>query len=106
MRKNRIHNIDTLEKEIYRLKLKQKDQESDIRRGISDLRRQGLLRVFGSAIFGKKKQAEEKENAFSSFTSNEKLNRFLGRLTNDLTDRFADQVDKIINGFFGKKKRR
>jgi len=104
MSKKPIHNLDTLDKEIYRLKLKQKDLESDIRRGISKLRKQGLLRVFGSALFGKKKATEDKENIFSSFTRNEKLNRFLGRLTEDLTGRFGDHFDDFMDRIFRKKR--
>lgn len=105
MSKNRIHNLDTLDKEIYRLKLKQKGQEMKLRQGITNLRKQGLLRLAGSLLFGKKKDTYDKENIFSSFTRNERLNRFLGKFTDGLSNRFADRVDDFLGSFLKKKRR-
>jgi hypothetical protein len=90
----KIHSLDSLEKEIYRLKLKQKDQEQAIRKNISSLQRQGLLRILGSAVFGR-----------TAFTRHEKLNRILNRFTDDLTGRFAERADEFLERLFRKKKR-
>ena len=102
---SRVHSLDTLENEIYRLKLKQKSQEAEMRRGIADLRRKGLIRIAGSVLFGKREDKYEKENIFSHFTRNERLNRFLGKFTDGLSDRFADRIDDFVGGLFKKKRR-
>jgi hypothetical protein len=38
MSENNIHDMHSLEKEIYRLRLKQKDQEAGIRRNVNRLK--------------------------------------------------------------------
>ena len=97
---NSIHNIDSLEKEIYRLKL-------DLERTKKCIGGQwDYLSTHGSSLFkkpfscsNKAKQKEEEKNGKHSFFS-EKLNTLSGKIIDNITERAAQRMDRMFEKFF------
>lgn len=92
MAKKNIRNIDALEKEILRLRVRQKEQELILNRKLDRLRSGGALRILGTALFGARAKKEKPEGS-----------AFFSRLGDKLTDRLAGRVEEWLEGFFSRK---
>jgi hypothetical protein len=92
MANKNIRNIDALEKEILRLRVRQKEQELTLNRKLGRLRSGGALRILGTALFGARVKKEKPE-----------ASAFFSRLGDKLTDRLAGRLEEWVEKFFSKK---
>jgi hypothetical protein len=98
-----IHNLDSLEREIYRLKLETKNIEEKLDHNLEHLHENFSSMAMNS--FFRKNKNEEKDNIFGSFLKNEKLNTFVNKITDHITERAEEGIDKLIDKIFHKKNR-
>ena len=99
-KKKNIKDIDTLEKEIYRLKLEAKRTEDKFENNIDYLERNYPSMVVNSFFSGEK----EKENGSShSFFRSERLNSILSSVTDHIAEKASDGIKDQIDKLFGKK---
>jgi len=94
-----IHNLDTLEKEIYRLKLKAKNIEEKWDDNFEKLQH-NYPSMFMNSFFQKKK--EEKTNG-NGFFKNDALNAVVNKVTDRVADRAAEGIENLVNKIFHKK---
>lgn len=99
----KIHNIDSLEKEILRLQLRQKDTEHQLDRQWGKMRQH-----FGSIIwnsFRRRKDEEEKEERsgfFEGFLRNDKVDETLHNISDKISGKLSDVVNQLFEKFFKK----
>jgi F0F1-type ATP synthase delta subunit len=99
-----IHSLDSLEREIYRLRLEAKNIEKKIDHNLEHLQ-ESFSSMAMNSFFRKKKTTEaEKDSFFGSFLKNEKLNAAFNKITDHIADRAAEVIDQLIDKFFHKKK--
>jgi|SRR6266496_4584204 len=99
-----IRNLDSLEREIYRLKLETKNTEEKLDHNLEHLQENFSSMAMNSLFCKKKNKEEEKENHLGSFLKNEKLNIVVNKITDRIADRAAEGIDKLIDKIFHKKK--
>jgi hypothetical protein len=99
-----IHNLDSLEREIYRLKLEAKNIEEKLDQNLEHLHGNFSSIAMNSFFHEKKNKEEEKDYIFGSFLKNEKLNAFVNKITDHITERAEEGIDKLIDKIFHKKK--
>ncbi len=100
-RKKNIKDIDTLEKEIYRLKLEAKRTEDKFENNIDFLEKNYPSMVVNSFFCGEK---EKKDNGHShSFFRSEKLNSILSSVTDHIAEKASDGIKDQIDKLFRKK---
>jgi len=105
MKKGRnIHNLDSLEREIYRLKLEAKNISEKMDRNFEHFHGNFSSITMNSFCRKEKKKEGETESLFGSFLKNEKLNNFAGKITDRIANRAAESIDKLIDKIFHKKK--
>lgn len=101
MKHNRnIHNADTLEKEIYRLKLEANKIETKLDDNFQRLH-QNFSSVFTDTFFHKKK--EEKNSFFDSFFKNEHFTNTVNKMGEHVSNKAAEKVESLIDKLFQKK---
>jgi len=99
-----IHSLDSLEREIYRLKLEAKDLEDKMDYNFEQLQ-ENFTSMAMNSLCGKKKNKEDgKDDLFGSFLKNEQLNAVADKITDHIGNRAADGIDKLIDKLFHKKK--
>ena len=99
-----IHNLDTLEKEIYRLKLEVRSIEKSLDNNFEHLQ-QNCSSMFMNSFFQKKKHEEKERNSFfDSFFKNENFNGFVNKVTQHITNKASEGIDDLINRLFQKHK--
>jgi hypothetical protein len=104
MKSSRIHNLDTLEKEIYRLQLHSKKLEDKMDDHFTYLR-ENYGRMARNSFFGKKEGIKETLGASisSSFFNNERLQNALDKIVNHLVEKATEGLDALIEKLFDKK---
>lgn len=102
MGKHRIHNMDTLEKEILRLRLQQKDTEQQLERQWGKLRHNFGSMVFNS--FRKKKEEEEdgRPGFIESFLKNEKVEWAIHNISDKIGTKLSGIISNLFDKFFKK----
>jgi hypothetical protein len=96
-----IHNLDTLEREIYRLKLKAKNQEEQFDRNIRDLRGNFWDMCFKSV--NKDRESDGKQAPFASLFHNEGLNNAFNRVATHIADLAVEGINAFLDKLFEKK---
>ena len=104
MKAKNIHNLDSLEKEIYRLQLEAKHIGEKLDDNIEHLQENFSSIAMNSITCSKKKKSNENGSAFGDFLNNDKLNSVVGRVTDRIVERAADGIDKLVDKIFSKKK--
>jgi len=99
-----IHNLDSLEKEIYRLKLEAKIIEEKLDHNLEHLQVNFPSMAMNSFFSQRKKKGEENDGLFGSFLKNEGLNSVADKITAHIASRAADSIDKLIDKLFHNKK--
>jgi hypothetical protein len=99
-----IHNLDTLEREIYRLKLEAKNKEDKLNDNLESLQKNFPQVLINSFLCRKKYQENGKEGFFRSAFRNEKFNTFIDKVVDKFSDRAADGIDHLFEKIFHKKK--
>ncbi|MFI5129146.1 MAG: hypothetical protein ACHQFX_04115 [Chitinophagales bacterium] len=99
-----IHSLDSLEREIYRLKLEVKSIEDRMDYNFEHLKENFSSMTMNSFSTKRKNKEDGKDSLFGSFLKNEKLNSFADKITHHIASRAADGIDKLIDKMFHKKK--
>jgi len=95
-----IHNLDTLEKEIYRLKLEARNIEIKLDKNVEYLQ-YNYSSMFMNSFFHKRKHEEKERNSFfDSIFKNEAFNTTVNKITDRIADRAADAIDSLIDKIF------
>lgn len=94
-----IHNIDTLEREIYRLQLHSKNMEQRIDENFSYLQKNFSSMAMGSIFSKKSGKSEIKDQILGSIFSNEKLQGALGRVIDHLIDKIVEGAENLAGHF-------
>ena len=100
-KKKNIRDIDTLEKEIYRLKLEAKRTEDKFENNIDFLEKNYPSMVVNSFFCGEKEKKDNRSN--HSFFKSERLNSILSNVTDHIAERASDGIKDQIDKLFGKK---
>jgi hypothetical protein len=105
MKKTRnIHNLDSLEKEIHRLKLDARNTEEKLDGNVEHFRK-NFFSLFVNSLFCKKPASENgKESFFESALKNDKLGLFFSKITDRVADRAVAGLESLVEKTFRKKK--
>ena len=96
MGKRHIYNIDTLDKEVYRLKLKALRMEQQLEKRGKYLRNNALLLLL-SAFFPKRKTGESPFLSIGSLLMrNEKVQESLAKATDAAADKLSEAVERLL----------
>jgi hypothetical protein len=99
-----IHNLDTLEREIYRLQLEVKNMEQKFDRNFDHLQ-QNYSSMFMGSFFRRKKESDEgKSSFFDSFFKNENFHAAVSKITDRLADKAAEGIENLVDKIFHKGK--
>jgi hypothetical protein len=102
--KQKIKNLDALEKEIYRLRLEAKvtagKLEENFDRFQQHYGKMAMNSIFNSASAGKEKV---KEKIFSSIWENEKVQNGINKIVDHLADKAADGINSLVDKILHRK---
>ncbi len=99
-KQKRIHNIESLEREIFRLRLESRDQEKKIADNVDKLGEKGFS-LFMNSLFCKNPRSTGSNNKENhSFFRNEKLNSIVSNLTDRIADRVAGGIGALADRIF------
>lgn len=104
MKSSRIHNLDSLEKEIYRLKMHSKKLEDKMDENFIHLK-ENYGRMARNSVFGKKETTKDALGAGISgaFFRSERLQQVIDKIVNHLVDKAAEGLDSLIDKIFKKE---
>jgi hypothetical protein len=104
MKASKIHNLDTLDKEIYRLKFYGKELESRMDDNLGYLK-DNYGRMAKNSIFSKKEGVKETlvDGIAGSFIKNERLQQAIDKIVDHLVDKATEGIDVLIDKIFQKK---
>ena len=105
MRAKNIHNLDSLEREIYRLSLEAKKKEEQIDENFEYLRTN-----FGSLLINAfschtKTNPGQKSGFFTTSIKDETLKSAFNKVTDHIAHRAIEGIDELITRMFRKKHR-
>jgi len=100
------HNLDTLEKEIYRLQLKAKNTKDKLNDNFDYLQDHYTSMTMNS-VFNRSSSRKEKmkEKIISFIWENEKIQDGLDQIIDRLTDKTSEGIESLLNKIFHKKER-
>jgi hypothetical protein len=98
-----IHNLDTLEKEIYRLQLDAATKEKQLEENIDWLRHNARQLVIDELFCRKRQQASTGESPGNG--KHERWKNFFDRVGEKFADRAADGVEKLLDKLIDKKRK-
>lgn len=101
MKSSHIHNLDTLEKEIYRLKLHSKKLEDNMDDNFNHLR-EHYGRMARNSFFSKKDNLKDALGAgiAGTFFRNERLQQVIDKIVNHLAEKATEGIDGLIDKLF------
>jgi hypothetical protein len=105
MARNKIHSIDSLEKEIMRLQLLQKDREHKLDKQWGKMRNHFGAILLNSLRRKKEKQedpSEERSGFFESFLRNDKIEETLHAISEKISGRVSVVINQLFEKFFKK----
>jgi hypothetical protein len=97
-----IHNIDSLERKIYRLKLEVKNIEESLDDNFIHLQKNFSSMVMSSFLSGWKKE-NRGGGLFNSFIKNEAAATFFNNITAHIGDQVMENIGRLINRAFYRK---
>lgn len=103
----KIRNLDTLEKEIYRLRLEGKDYEKKLEDNLDHLQKNYASMAINS-VFSRSSPKESgkermKEKIFSSIWDNEKIRNGIDKIIGHLADRASEGIENLIDKILHRK---
>lgn len=104
MKVKNIHNLDSLECEIYRLQLEAKRIEEKLDHNLEHLHENFSSMAMNSFFCHKRNKISEKDSLISEVLDNEKLNSVLGKVTDRMAERAAAGIDRLVDKIFSRKK--
>ncbi len=99
-----IHNLDNLEKEIYRLRLEAMRQEKKLSDNMAYLRENANSLIIHSVFCRKKTTFEKKNSEEEGFFKNERFNSMINRIKDRIANRAADGIESLLDRLFHKRK--
>ena len=99
-----IHGLDSLEREIYRLKLEARRIEDKMDHNLEHLQENFTSMTMKSFCSKRTNKEEGKESLFGSFLKSERLNSVADKITDHIAGRAANGIDKVLDKLFHKKK--
>jgi len=100
-----IHNMDSLQREIYRLKLEARDIEDKLDDNFDYLQQNYSSMTMNSFLPGEKKGNPGK-GIFSSFIKNENVASFMNNISGHITERVLENIDGLIDGVFHRENKK
>lgn len=95
-----IHNLDTLEREIYRLQVEAKNMEKKFDRNCNYLQHH-YSSMFVNSFFRRKRDSDEgKKNFFESFFNNDKFHAAITAISDRLADKATEIIEKLMAKIF------
>jgi hypothetical protein len=103
----KIKNLDTLEKEIYRLRLEGKEYEKKLEDNLDHLQKNYASMAINS-VFRRSSAKESgkeriKEKIFSSIWDNERIRNGIDKIIGHLADRAAEGIETLIDKILHRK---
>jgi len=97
----KIKNTDTLEKEIYRLRLEAKDRKDKLEKNLDWLQKHYASMMMNS-FFNRSSSAKEKvkEKIFSSIWENEKIQTGVDKLAGYFAEKASDGLESLLDKLF------
>lgn len=100
----KIRNLDTLEKEIYRLKLEARLKEVKLTDNWEQLLADFPEILTNSLLCSKRGKENGKETFGQKLFNNEKRSAFVDRIVEKFSDRIAERLDELFEKVFHKQK--
>lgn len=105
MKKNKpIRNLDTLEKEMYRLELQAKNIEEKLDHNLDHLQENYLSMTMNSFFCKKENKKETGGHFWSSFFNHDGVNAAMNKMAGDIATKAAEGIDSLLDKLFHKKK--
>lgn len=104
-KREKIHGLDSLEKEIYRLKLQAVEQKKELEKNMEYLHDHGYSMLVNSFFRSKKTKAEARMKAEGGFPGSGKLKNMVNRVTDRLADHAADRIATLLEKIFRKERK-
>ena len=98
-----IRNLDTLEKEIYRLQLEAASKEKQLEEKTDWLRHNAKQMIIDELFCRKRRQTSTEQSSYNG--KHERWKTFFDRMAEQFADRAADGVENLFNKLFHKKKK-
>ena len=98
-----IYNLDSLQREVYRLKLEAKRMEEKFDRNIEDLQENYASMAMNSILHKCRNKENGKNNFFDSFFENYGV-RAMNKIGDRIAEKAAEAIDGLIDTLFQKKK--
>src|ERR1043166_6890454 len=100
----KIKNIDTLEKEIYRLQLEARNYKDKLEENLEYLQKHYASMAMNS-FFKKNSSAKEKvkEKILNSIWENEKVRTGIDKIVDYVTEKATDGVENLLDKIFNRK---
>jgi hypothetical protein len=101
---NKIHNLDQLEREIYRLKLEARNIEKQLDRNLDHLQDNYFSMAMNSIFGRKKREADDKPGFFESLFRSDGFNAAMSKMTETVVAKAAAGIETLIDKLFNKNK--
>lgn len=103
----KIRNLDTLEKEIYRLRLEAKNYEKKLEENVEYLQKNYTSLALNS-VFKRPSEKETgreriKEKIFSTIWDNEKIKSGIDKIISQLAERASEGIENLIDKILHRK---
>lgn len=100
---SQIHNMDSLEREIYRLELQAKDIERKLDHNLDRLQ-QNYVSMTMNSFFKDEKRDEDKRNGFwKSLLANQAFTAAMHSIAGNIANRAAGELNEWMNKTFKRK---
>jgi len=100
----KIKNIDTLEKEIYRLQLKSSNCKDKLEENFEHLQKHYASMIMNSFFYRNSSAKEKvKEKIFSSIWENEKVKTGVDKIASYLAEKAANGLEGLLDKIFNHK---
>ena len=100
-----IRNLDTIEKEIYRLKLEAKNIEEKLDNNLTFLQENYFSMIMNSFFHRRKHKEDEGKTSFmDSFFKSESFRNAVNTAADHIANRAAEGIEKLVDKIFHNKK--
>lgn len=101
----RIHNLDTLDREIYRLRLEAKNIEQKLDRNLDHFQEHYPSMAFHSFFSGKQRREEARSPFFDSLFRSEALSSVIGKFAEFAAGKAASAIEALLDKLSKKDKK-
>jgi hypothetical protein len=98
-----IHSLDTLEMEIYRLKLEAKNMEEKLSSNL-DYLQENYLSMTINSFSGKNENKDERNSFWKNFIENESIHSAINTIAGNIAEKAAEGVNRWVNATIEKNK--